>query len=94
MDVIWQMLVGAVVAFVCGWAGAWVRSVVAARRELFPEATDAELISMRRLLARKVVNYGGDLPTLAAGTRRNIRKIDRALEARGITYNHRNGEVT
>lgn len=95
MDVIWQMLVGAVVAFVCGWAGAWVQRAVSHLRERFPEATDSQLINMRLHWAREAIDSSEHgYPMLAAIERRRLRKVDRALATRGITYNHRNGKVT
>lgn len=95
MDSIVFLFVVAVVAVGFGYIGEQLRGVIRGRTELYPEATDEQLLELRNSRAKYARScarsgYNG----VAAAARREVRRYDRALRRRGIVYDISAGLTT
>lgn len=94
MNVFVLLVLVAFVALLFGYFGAWLRRMFRDRAERFPEATDEQLLALRRERARYArICADEGYPHAAAAHRRDVRRYDRALRRRGITIDVSTGET-
>lgn len=93
MSVLVLSILVACVALAFGYLGAWLHGLARDRAERFPEATDEQLLALRRERARFARSCAGSYPNAAASARREVRRYDRSLLRRGITIDVATGET-
>lgn len=93
VSVIVLSILVACVALAFGYLGVWLHRLVRDRAERFPEATDDQLLELRRERARFARSCARSYQNAAASARREVRRYDRALCRRGITIDVATGET-